>query len=245
MFEKLKSVNKKLIGSFFVLVALTVILGAEVFAWFYISRVTRSDDLEIDIPPIIYVKDDNVRQMTSFGLDGLQVDEEYTTVFCVSPAYLNAVHSYELAVIYTENMGMDIELYPIEEISAAASDPGDNYEDIVRSIGDAEAKAEIHFTYNKQFDWGESRKVTYNGWESDDSSTSGIINRGVYKKYSNMKFDTSYTESDTGILNTLKDGRWYKFYALKITWKETDADIKKEADIVYIAANGTNDGSGE
>ncbi len=246
MLKKVKSTYKKALGTSIVLIVLFSVICVDVFAWFYIIRRTRTGDMEIDIPPIIYVKNDNLDEMTSFDLDGLQINETYTTVFCVSPAFLNAVHTFELGIIYTENIGMEIDLHPVEVISDMSSlkDGETGFEEITRSLYDDSVgrNVDCYFKYDTAYDWGANKKVTYNGWtDTNETNTSGMINRGVYKLYSEMTFEETYEGTGKDIITKMNDVRMYRFFVLRITWPNiiTDENLEKEADIVYIVTNGT------
>ena len=70
-------------------VCLLLATTTAVFAWFVMpEQLSRTDELEIDIPPVIYIKNDNLQEITTFKLDGLRIGEPYNAVFCVSPALI-------------------------------------------------------------------------------------------------------------------------------------------------------------
>lgn len=227
--------------------ALTVALIAcatyGAFAWFFLRKVSETGDLEIDIPPIIYIKDDNLREMTSFELDGLQINREYASVFCVSPVFENAVSSFDLGVIYTENIGMVIDIYPVENISFASSNGSSEIE---KSLANGR---NCYFTYS--IDEGSlenwhgnkvEKKVTYGGWENTDPAyRQEDLTRGVYKYYTGFRFYDSETDGETDeTLKEMKNTQRYVFFVLKVTWKDNlvEEELAKEVDIVYIVSNG-------
>lgn len=116
--------------------AVLIVLGTTVtaFAWFALkNRFGRTAAAPIDLPPVIYIKDDHLQEMTSFQLDGLKVGEEYNALFCVSPTMEGIVNRFFLGVIYTENLGMEINLYPVT--SVAAEPGGVNYEQREITLG--------------------------------------------------------------------------------------------------------------
>ncbi|MDY2851374.1 MAG: hypothetical protein SOV55_04575 [Candidatus Borkfalkiaceae bacterium] len=141
---------------------------------------------------------------------------------------------------------MEIDLHPVEVISRTSSlkDGETGFEEITRSLYDdsVHGNVDCYFKYNTAYDWGANKKVTYNGWtDTDETNTSGIINRGVYKLYSEMTFEETYEETGKDIITKMNDVRMYRFFVLRITWPNiiTDENLEKEADIVYIVTNGT------
>lgn len=213
--------------------------GASVYAWFYVRRVARSDDMLIDLPPVIYVKDDSLGEMTSFNLDGLQINEDYTAVFCVSPVQKGVVEKFDLAVIYTENIGMVIDLYEVSNITETPEETSETdrkTKSVFRSVTLGGETVGCYFNYASS---AMSAKTTYGGWESETPAT-GDLNQGVYKLYGNLKFGTA-TEDKTTVYDRLNDTELYRFFVLNVTWKE-DIDAtaaEKEVDVVYIVAKGT------
>lgn len=105
--------KRKISQKMLLILVMAGVLMISAVAWFALANRSRSGDLEIEMPPIIYIKDDNLREMTSFDLDGLQINKTYNALFCVAPAYEGAVKDFDLGVIYTENIGMVIKLYPV------------------------------------------------------------------------------------------------------------------------------------
>ena len=213
--------------------------GASVYAWFYVRRVARSDDMLIDLPPVIYVKDDSLGEMTSFNLDGLQINEDYTAVFCVSPVQKGVVEKFDLAVIYTENIGMVIDLYEVSNITETpeeTSETDQKTKSVFRSVTLGTETVGCYFNYASS---AMQAKTTYGGWESETPAT-GDLNQGVYKLYSDLKFGTA-TGNKTTVYDRLNDTELYRFFVLNVTWKE-DIDAtaaEKEVDVVYIVAKGT------
>lgn len=110
-------ISSKIAG---LVLTLTLILMAVVplYAWYAMTnRLSLTEKMEVDMPPTIYIKDDNLQEITSFNLDGLTIGEEYNEVFCVSPAIVGSVNSFFLGVIYSENLGMNINLYPVYSVA--------------------------------------------------------------------------------------------------------------------------------
>lgn len=218
-----------------------------VSAW-YVSithRLTRTDELDIDIPPIIYIKDDNLQEITSFHLDGLKTGEEYNAVFCVSPAVPGSVNDFFLGVIYTENLGMNISLYPVSSVTEQeiAGTPSEKRE---ITAEDGISKTTCYFNYQKSQDGstgagtdGYTYKVTYGNWQNEIKPGPGNLNTGIYKAYRNLQFSETYTGSASQI-DKLNDKRQFRFFILNITWTENAGmDNAKETDIVYIVSKGT------
>lgn len=206
------------------------VLMISAVAWFALANRSRSGDLEIEMPPIIYIKDDNLREMTSFDLDGLQINKTYNALFCVAPAYEGAVKDFDLGVIYTENIGMVINLYPVQNITAAAA--GSEYE--VRTL---DGKA-CYFNYTtSDARWNATVKYTKDRVDNETQDQTHL-NRGVYKTYSDEFKD--YTAEGTDIYAKLNDTEAYRFYVLQVTWKEniSEAELEKETDVVYIVTQG-------
>lgn len=206
------------------------VLMISAVAWFALANRSRSGDLEIEMPPIIYIKDDNLREMTSFDLDGLQINKTYNALFCVAPAYEGAVKDFDLGVIYTENIGMVINLYPVQDITAAAA--GSEYE--VRTL---DGKA-CYFNYTtSDARWNATVKYTKDRVDNETQDQTHL-NRGVYKTYSDEFKD--YTAEETDIYAKLNDTEAYRFYVLQVTWKEniSEAELEKETDVVYIVTQG-------
>ena len=112
--------KRKISQKMLLILVMAGVLMISAVAWFALANRSRSGDLEIEMPPIIYIKDDNLREMTSFDLDGLQINKTYNALFCVAPAYEGTVKDFDLGVIYTENIGMVINLYPVQDITDKA-----------------------------------------------------------------------------------------------------------------------------
>lgn len=228
-----------------VCMAVAFILSASYFtytalAWFAFNRVGRTDDMEVDIPPVIYIKDDNLSEMVSFNLDGLQINKPYSSVFCVAPAFKNAVENFELGVIYTENIGMIIDIYPVSVVSESAESAEFVYKDFKR---DGQVFP-CYFNYSTTNEKWKPSKVTYGGWSNEDSTNpEGNLNRGIYKIYREYK-ELKFSEEESGssnIYGELNDTSKYRFFTLCVTWKTqiTEAELEKEADVVYIVSKGT------
>lgn len=215
-----------------------------VFAWFAFNRVGRTDDMEVDIPPVIYIKDDNLSEMVSFNLDGLQINKPYSSVFCVAPAFKNAADYFDLGVIYTENIGMIIDIYPVSGISESAKSDEFVYKDFKRDGN----TFPCYFNYSTTETAWQPAKVTYGDWKNTDpTKNEGDLNRGVYKLYKGLTFSAEGAES-SDIYEELNDESKYRFFVLCVTWKTqiTESELEKEADVVYIVSKGTSkEDSGE
>lgn len=238
MSDKNRFCGRRFVLRFSVLLLLSVLLCGTVFAWLIYNKVTRTEDLEVDIPPVIYIRDDNLKEMTSFDLDGLQINKTYTSVFCVAPAFRDAVDYFDLGVIYTENIGMIIDLYPV----SAVTDTAGTGNSVLRSLYDESTGTyrNCYFNYSTTPD-GWNPKVTYGNWENENpANPEGDLNRGVYKLYPGMRFSTASGEGED-IYSKLNDTRSYRFFILTVTWKEdiSEAELEKEADVVYIVSKGT------
>ena len=221
--------KRKISQKMLLILVMAGVLMLSAVAWFALANRSRSGDLEIEMPAIIYIKDDNLREMTSFDLDGLQINKTYNALFCVAPAYEGAVKDFDLGVIYTENIGMVINLYPVQNITAAAT--GSEYE--VRTL---EGQA-CYFNYNSAN--SPTPDVTYSkDRKQDENYDKTHLNRGVYKIYKGA-FD-EYTATGTDILTKLNNTEAYRFYVLQVTWKEniSEAELEKETDVVYIVTQG-------
>lgn len=213
-------------------------------AWFALANRSRSEDLEIEMPPVIYIKDDNLREMTSFDLDGLQINKTYNALFCVAPAYEGAVTDFDLGVIYTENIGMIIDLYPVQSITAAAM--SDEVE--VRTLNGQQC----YFNYTTFADGSNNPlpTITYTKeGKAEETYQQTHLNRGVYKIYEHDKQNqgskeylefTQYKSEGSTILDEINNTEKYRFYVLQVTWKEniSEAELEKETDVVYIVTQG-------
>lgn len=222
--------KRKISQKMLLILVMAGVLMISAVAWFALANRSRSGDLEIEMPPIIYIKDDNLREMTSFDLDGLQINKTYNALFCVAPAYEGAVKDFDLGVIYTENIGMVINLYPVQNITDKAT--GNEYE--VRTL----EGQDCYFNYTtSDASWKATVKYTKDRVDKETQDQTHL-NRGVYKTYSDEFKD--YTAEGTDIYAKLNDTEAYRFYVLQVTWKEniSEAELEKETDVVYIVTQG-------
>ncbi|MGN0493923.1 MAG: hypothetical protein ACI4F7_09775 [Acutalibacteraceae bacterium] len=212
------------------------------------NRLSLTDSLEVDMPPTIYIKDDNLQEITTFNLDGMTIGEEYNKVFCVSPAVIGSVNEFFLGVIYSENLGMKVNLYPVYSVTATEPTGGGLYESSV--IGGAS----YYFEYRKEKQEGSGNiadnytfKETYGNWTNATRPTEGQpyygnLNYGVYRAYENNLFSASTSTDASNLIDKLNDTGRYRFFILNVTWNDSinyhEANAK-EADIVYIVAKGT------
>lgn len=222
--------KRKITQKMLLILVMAGVLMISAVAWFALANRSRSGDLEIEMPPIIYIKDDNLREMTSFDLDGLQINKTYNALFCVAPAYEGTVKDFDLGVIYTENIGMVINLYPVQNITDKAT--GNEYE--VRTL----EGQDCYFNYTTS-DASWKATVSYTKERNPDATYQQThLNRGVYKTYSDEFKD--YTAEGKDIYAKLNDTEAYRFYVLQVTWKEniSEAELEKETDVVYIVTQG-------
>ena len=222
--------KRKISQKMLLILVMAGVLMISAVAWFALANRSRSRDLEIEMPPIIYIKDDNLREMTSFDLDGLQINKTYNALFCVAPAYEGTVKDFDLGVIYTENIGMVINLYPVQKITDTPT--GNEYE--VRTL----EGQDCYFNYTTS-DASWKATVSYTKERNPDATYQQThLNRGVYKIYKGAFEDYKATGKD--ILTKLNDTEAYRFYVLQVTWKEniSEAELEKETDVVYIVTQG-------
>lgn len=222
--------KRKISQKMLLILVMTGILMISAVAWFALANRSRSGDLEIEMPPIIYIKDDNLREMTSFDLDGLQINKTYNALFCVAPAYKGAVKDYDLGVIHTENIGMVIDLYPVQSITETPT----STEHEKRTLDGKEC----YFNYTtSDASWKATVKYTKDRVDSETQDQTHL-NRGVYKTYRDEFKD--YTAEKTDIYAKLNDTEAYRFYVLQVTWKKniSEAELEKETDVVYIVTQG-------
>lgn len=222
--------KRKISQKMLLILVMAGVLMISAVAWFALANRSRSRDLEIEMPPIIYIKDDNLREMTSFDLDGLQINKTYNALFCVAPAYEGAVKDFDLGVIYTENIGMVINLYPVQNIT----DKPESTEYEKRTL----EGQDCYFNYTtSDASWNATVKYTKDRVD-DETQDQTHLNRGVYKTYSDEFKD--YTAEETDIYAKLNDTEAYRFYVLQVTWKEniSEAELEKETDVVYIVTQG-------
>ena len=222
--------------------AIFLVIIIPVYAWYTSTkRFSLTADLEIDMPPTIYIKDDNLEEITTFNLDGMTIGKEYNKVFCVSPAVVGSVNSFFLGVIYSENLGMDINIYPVTSVTYTEPTEGTLFEKNV--IGDST----YYFNYdNTTPENPENYKKTYGNWTNETRPTEGQpyygnLNYGVYKAYKNNLFSDPISTGTSNFIDELNDTRRYRFFILNVKWNENinlEANAK-EADIVYIVAKGT------
>lgn len=221
--------KRKISQKMLLILVMAGVLMISAVAWFALANRSRSGDLEIEMPPIIYIKDDNLREMTSFDLDGLQINKTYNALFCVAPAYEGAVKDFDLGVIYTENIGMVIKLYPVQKIT----DKPESEEYEKRTL----EGQDCYFNYDSAK--SPTPDVTYTKKRSKDETYQEThLNRGVYKIYKGA-FE-EYTATGTDIFTKLNNTEAYRFYVLQVTWKEniSEAELEKETDVVYIVTQG-------
>ena len=221
--------KRKISQKMLLILVMAGVLMISAVAWFALANRSRSGDLEIEMPPIIYIKDDNLREMTSFDLDGLQINKTYNALFCVAPAYEGTVKDFDLGVIYTENIGMVINLYPVQDIT----DKAESAEYEKRTL----EGQDCYFNYDSAK--SPTPDVTYSKKrEQDENYDKTHLNRGVYKTYSDEFKD--YTAEGRDIYAKLNDTEAYRFYVLQVTWKEniSEAELEKETDVVYIVTQG-------
>lgn len=254
MIAKLDRKNlRRLAAPCAVVLILAAVLSCSAYAWFVGFKRSRTEGMEVDIPPIIYINDSNLAQMTTFDLEGLQVNRGYTEVFCVAPAYADAVDHFDLGVIYTENIGMQIDIYPVSSIGEAA---GDGSLSVLRTLNDG---SECYFNYKKELTPIEgieraeelSYRQSYGGWAREDGESGGSLdesyladhlNRGVYKKYTGFRFaHSAQMRPSNSLIDKMNDLSAYRFFVLCVTWRDniSEAELEGEADIVYIVAKGT------
>ena len=222
--------KRKISQKILLILVMAGVLMISAVAWFALANRSRSGDLEIEMPPIIYIKDDNLREMTSFDLDGLQINKTYNALFCVAPAYEGAVKGFDLGVIYTENIGMIIDLYPVQSITEKPTST--EYEKRTLEGQDC------YFNYTtSDASWKATVKYTKDRVD-DETQDQTHLNRGVYKIYKG-EFD-EYKKTGTDILTKLNNTEAYRFYVLQVTWKEniSEAELEKETDVVYIVTQG-------
>ena len=221
--------KRKISQKMLLILVMAGVLMISAVAWFALANRSRSGDLEIEMPPIIYIKDDNLREMTSFDLDGLQINKTYNALFCVAPAYEGTVKDFDLGVIYTENIGMVINLYPVQNIT----DKPESAEYEKRTL----EGRDCYFNYDSAK--SPTPDVTYTKKRSmDETYQETHLNRGVYKIYKGA-FE-EYTATGTDIFTKLNNTEAYRFYVLQVTWKEniSEAELEKETDVVYIVTQG-------
>ena len=215
--------KRKISQKMLLILVMAGVLMISAVAWFALANRSRSGDLEIEMPPIIYIKDDNLREMTSFDLDGLQINKTYNALFCVAPAYEGAVKDFDLGV-------MVINLYPVQNIT----DKPESAEYEKRTL----EGQDCYFNYTTS-DASWKAAVSYTKERNPDATYQQThLNRGVYKTYSDEFKD--YTAKGTDIYAKLNDTEAYRFYVLQVTWKEniSEAELEKETDVVYIVTQG-------
>lgn len=221
--------------------AIFLVIIIPVYAWYTSTKhFSLTKSLEVDMPPTIYIKDDNLAEITTFNLDGMTIGEEYNKVFCVSPAVVGSVNSFFLGVIYSENLGMDINIYPVDSVTDTKPTEGTLYQSSVIQGNP------YYFNYaNTNSD---NYKKTYGNWtdtekptENTDDYHIGNLNYGIYKAYNNNLFTESTSKDSSNLIEKLNDTGRYRFFVLSVTWNgSTNLEANaKEADIVYIVAKGT------
>lgn len=251
--DKDSRVAKKFPAVLMIAAAVLLATAVPVFAWFSLSKsLSRTDDIEIDMPPIIYIRDDNLKDITSFNLDNLRINggngesNDYNMIFCVSPTIVGSVDNFFLGIIYTENLGMNINIYPVYSVTDEKPGEGVLYkESTIKPSGETE-ETTCYFEYRKEktddaaditnlYEY----KLTYGDWTTTEPPAKGSsLNNGIYKSYENLKFG-DVIEEPTELIDRLNDKSRLRFFVLNITWDENaDADNVKEADVVYIITKG-------
>lgn len=236
--KRLAARPKELVYRSVLLLVLVCALTLSAVAWFVMHKMSRTDDMEVIMPPIIYIRDDKLEVMESFDLDGLQINETYYALFCVAPAYKGVVEDFEVGVIYTENIGMVIDLFPVESITAA---PKSGMENQHRRL-----ENDVYYFNYEETETTVAAAYTNNRVSaSDGNADPDNLNRGVHKMYEG-KFEAQGDKSYSDRLADLNDTEAYRFYVLRVTWKDniTAAQLEKETDVVYIVTKGGT-GKGE
>lgn len=240
--KKINSITKPLVFLVVAIVLLLAMVGYS-FAWFIANiKHSRTEKLELTLPPTIFLKDDHLKNMTTFHLDGLKVGVEYNSVFCVAPAIHGSVKTFFLGLIYTQNIGMEINLYPVFSVTEGAEEAGAEYKQVGVTQGQTTYDCYYNFykSNNTKFDNevlnGYTYKTTYGDWHTETKPQDWNLNSGIYKSYDGLKFSTEKNTSPE-LLDELNDTSSYRFFVLNITWAE-DSVIEnvKEADVVYIVA---------
>lgn len=224
-----------------------LLVAEPVYAWYSrLIRYSKTDGMEIGMPPVIYLKDDNLNEMTTFHLEGLKIGVEYDFVFCVSPAIMGSISTFFLGLIFTENMGMDINIYPVFEVTTDAGVAGAAFKQ--SEILDGNTTTTCYYNFYKEngktFDDdvlnGYTYKTTYGNWtEPNKPAAGGSLNSGIFKSYDGLKFSEANEGSSTTLIEKLNDTRRFRFFVLNITWSvESATENIKETDIVYIVSKG-------
>lgn len=240
--KRLAAQSRRLIPRAVLLVLLACALTFTTYAWFLLGKKTRTDDVEVIMPPIIYIRDEDRAVMESFNLDGLQINEEYYALFCVAPAYEDVVDEYDVGVIYTENIGMVIDLFPVKSITASVQ-AGMDYQERMLKLNSGDKTAEqcfFNYIENTDAPAENKAKVTYTNENSENDKTlEKYLNRGVRKMY-HGEFLEPTIQDGSELIKELNNTKSYKFYVLRVTWKDmiSEAELEKETDAVYIVTKG-------
>lgn len=237
--KRLAARSRELVYRSVLLLVLVCALTLSAVAWFVMHKMSRTKELEVIMPPIIYIRDDKREVMESFDLDGLQINETYYALFCVAPAYKGVVEDFEVGVIYTENIGMIIDLFPVENITGAAVDGKQNQQRLLDGT-------QCYFNYVEDTEVNKPNNVYYSNKKGDSDTLADNLNRGVHKMYGG-KFVKYVPTGTNETLKDLNDTEAYRFYVLRVTWKDdiTAAELEKETDVVYIVTKGGTGGSGQ
>lgn len=229
---------KELIYRSVLLLVLVCALTLSAVAWFVMHKMTRTGDMEVIMPPIIYIRDDKLNVMESFDLDGLQINETFYALFCVAPAYKGVVETFDVGVIYTENIGMVIDLFPVENITGTEVSGKQNQQRLLEN-------KTFFFNYTESATTVEATYTNDRVAENNPGADPDNLNRGVHKMYRDQLFETN-TPDETEILKKLNDRGAYRFYVLRVTWEPdiSAAQLEKETDVVYIVTKGGT-GKGE
>lgn len=230
-----------------VITAITLVLALlvtelSVRAWFWLSELnSRTDESKIVMPPVIYVKDSDLYEMQSFRLDGLRIGQPHNVVFCISPTIVGSVSSFFLGLIYTENLGMIINIYPVYAVSGTEPGEGVLYEACaIQPEGESDPTV-CYFQYEspEEITQNYQYKTTYGNWENLEEPEPGeSLNNGIYKSYSNLEFGAVQPESDV-LLEKVNDMSRYRFFVMSIEWKaDAGEENAKEVDAVYIVTKG-------
>ena len=240
--NKLYSTTKLLVSLGVAIVLLLAVVGQS-FAWLMQDlKYSRTEKLELTLPPTIYLKDDHLQNMTTFHLDGLKVGVEYNAVFCVAPAIYGSVNTFFLGLIYTQNIGMEINLYPVFSVTEGVAVDGAEYKQV--GVTQSGTTYDCYYNFYKENDTvfenevynGYTYKKTYGDWTTTTQPEEGNLNDGIFKSYDGLKFSKDENTS-SNLLDELNDVSRYRFFVLNITWAEdSGVDNVKEADVVYILA---------
>lgn len=230
------------------LLALTIFLCFAVaggtFAWYVRKdkKQAQTAEAEIMAPYNLYLMNPNAKDSLRFAVGNLHPGEVKHTVICVSnripedytgednisELVKESEFNYELQLVYTENLAVDYNLYPLQR-HEMPEDGTALPDDAILLEGDDPVYKTYYWQKAASSVTGQdhTEKMTKEVFGEED--TADVVNLGKYIFYGDDDMKLAYKN------NTYE----YDYYLIEVKWKDiSDFDAyKKETDMVYVVVN--------